>query len=656
MIKPRYDESLRLRDLSAVRRSFLLYAEKEGKRVDKAALAKLDQLMASRIRPSEKQKVTKDMPTSRIMYLRARHMHLKQRMPNRWTADDAKYVKQLDAALKARRSESITPAVQRARLEYSKGYRPKLDPDTPIAMLEQLDDEYRAKDALGLMNKRDKQYRNDIKHHLQIQRQKQTVALKKKKQQDAPTAGAVKSELPKSQRKELTKGQEKRLSDLYYGELPMGRETLYHAMLQQDGPVPSKSSIQRWINAQKVEQVYAQRRKKDAVGNFLMTSPGKNLSIDLFTATDRGALKNATARDRKLWKGWGKTGYALVVIDNFSRKAWTAALNKKTPVAAASAFRKLLPLIVKETGSHPKSINMDDGEEFKGPFRALLKGGGVFPAHNPGAPNMPTYLLTIDKDQAKRTLRQLAAGLGVHCKDLQEYNATNEKTGDEFLLNAPCTSKLQEGTEINVPIFPGQKEKEITPRVTIGGAPSSNGLVERVVGVLRKALARMWVIKGDTGAGTGWRGLLPRVTAAYNRHFHRVLQTTPADAVRLRDKADLSRLRELVKQQQRRDNSTRPPDLKKGQLVRLRILPPKFNKSSTQSYYSKVMRVRQVIYRGGALDNPQIATHYKLEMAPGQGRGNKKLLSKSYPRSALLTIDEIPGDEKLSKGKFLRPG
>ena len=65
--------------------------------------------------------------------------------------------------------------------------------------------------------------------------------------------------------------------------------------------------------------------------------------------------------------------YLLAAIDCFSRYAYVEPLNNKTAKETTNAFKKIL----KKVKKFPNKIQTDDGSEFKGEFKHLLKKLGI---------------------------------------------------------------------------------------------------------------------------------------------------------------------------------------------------------------------------------------------------------------------------------------
>ncbi len=182
----------------------------------------------------------------------------------------------------------------------------------------------------------------------------------------------------------MSQQQLKRVENLYYGtdtSPPMvsSAQAMYPLLLAEGDP-PSMSQLKIWINEQGLNQTFKPFFQKGSdVKPFTATVPLRNLAMDLFTATDYGSKElNKQSRKYKYWDRWGKGGYALIVIDEYSRVAFTESLNSKSDKEVAIKLSKILDRISEMNGN--KQINYirsDDGSEFKGDVQLLLKNRGI---------------------------------------------------------------------------------------------------------------------------------------------------------------------------------------------------------------------------------------------------------------------------------------
>lgn len=61
-----------------------------------------------------------------------------------------------------------------------------------------------------------------------------------------------------------------------------------------------------------------------------------------------------------------QNAFAVTIIDPFNRLAYARACNRKTPTDALKAFQQIL----KDFGGKPAKLHLDEGSEWKGPFKA----------------------------------------------------------------------------------------------------------------------------------------------------------------------------------------------------------------------------------------------------------------------------------------------
>ena len=397
-------------------------------------------------------------------------------------------------------------------------------------------------------------------------------------QQQQPKKAA--SAAPKTGEYGMTKQQEGRLNALYYGDddkppMPMGGKVLYKMMVKE-GDQPSLKSVRAWIADQKVAQVFAFRRDDGGeVAPNKMTVPMANLGMDLFTITNQKSRKDKneteiSGREANFYKGYGASGYVLVVADLYSRYALTAWLKDKTPETVVKALEPLL-------------------------------------------------------DEAEAIAKKTRPAKARMIKSMRSDN------GVEFLL----------ATELF-------KKKKIHETKTISGTPSANGVTERIVGVLRRNLAKSYVIKPRN-----WKTLLPGVTDIYNQHWNRSLKNSPAEVVMDKTHAQLEESRAEGRESQVQSHTDSKPPLKVGQLVRLRTKEDQFNRSSRQSYYANIMKIKRVVNPS----NRSKAVRYELEGAEGDVTNQDKQLNATFPRRYLLPIERSvdPKDTtKLSKMRIIR--
>ena len=142
-----------------------------------------------------------------------------------------------------------------------------------------------------------------------------------------------------------------RVIDLYYGTentppMVASAKAMYPLLLAEGDP-PSMSQLKTWLSEQGLSQSF---KPFHAIGSdvkpFTATTPLRNFGMDLFTATDYGSKQfNKSSRKGQYWDRWGKGGYGLVVIDEYSRMIFTEPLNSKSPSEVAKKLSKILDRI-----------------------------------------------------------------------------------------------------------------------------------------------------------------------------------------------------------------------------------------------------------------------------------------------------------------------
>ena len=206
-------------------------------------------------------------------------------------------------------------------------------------------------------------------------------------QMGQPVAEYIEPELRPDTDYGMTKSQVQRLEDLVYGTdsqpaMPMGLTSLYN-VLRQQGKQPTYEQISLWLKDQKLNQVFRQRMKQGYdVSPFTPIKPLVALSADLFTVTN--AAQTAANKEKRrggvipeYWKGYGKRGYVLLVLDNYSRYVWARALPDKTPEVVARAMSEILeddirPLL-KKLNRRVGYLQSDEGPEFQNVTSQMLR-------------------------------------------------------------------------------------------------------------------------------------------------------------------------------------------------------------------------------------------------------------------------------------------
>lgn len=157
------------------------------------------------------------------------------------------------------------------------------------------------------------------------------------------------------------------LSDLYYKEgMTFGRDALYHHLKKlypNEKDRPSRRTVMKWISKQKLAQQFSQTRSGGTTNYFVPVSPFHSMSVDLIDFN---------------FKPSGNLKYIIVLVDNFSRKMFTAPITGKTADKTTKGMEKIFKKIKDTHGQEAldkiKYINSDDGSEFKGSYDKLLKG------------------------------------------------------------------------------------------------------------------------------------------------------------------------------------------------------------------------------------------------------------------------------------------
>jgi transposase InsO family protein len=191
----------------------------------------------------------------------------------------------------------------------------------------------------------------------------------------------------------MTKEQEKRLTELYYGSktkpgATYGPRVLYRMMLKE-GDTPNVAAVRAWVKDQTVDQLFAFRRTDgEELSPNKMTVPMAQMGMDLFTVTNQvqKKKKNETAVTetlQKLYKDYGANGFVLLVVDHYSRYAFTAHIRNKSDKDIA----KVLPALLDKAEAMGRaarpdleanqrainSMRSDNGGEFKGQVLDILK-------------------------------------------------------------------------------------------------------------------------------------------------------------------------------------------------------------------------------------------------------------------------------------------
>ena len=185
----------------------------------------------------------------------------------------------------------------------------------------------------------------------------------------------------------MTPSQINRIETIVYGtdsepSLPMGMMSIYNIMKAQ-GNQPTQESIKLWLRDQELTQVYQQRMKKGHdVSPFTPVKPLVAISVDLFTVTNQ--VNTAANKEKRrggvvpqYWKSFGRKGFVLLVLDNYSRMLWARALPDKTPAVVARAMSEILEEdlrpILKKLNRRIEYCQSDFGPEFRGEFSDMME-------------------------------------------------------------------------------------------------------------------------------------------------------------------------------------------------------------------------------------------------------------------------------------------
>ena len=646
---PAYDQTTHLSTLLGIRKAW----ERDGS-ASTSDMAKINKAIKSRLLPNNQPAVDADTPLSKMLDLVTRFERHRDKRAFNFSESDAEYLKRVKAM--AKRSRKLESGRERTMKKLGER-RPALTDDIKMETLEQLRQELVKKKLMfpDKFGEDERAYLKRVKSKMGGIRRAETMAKQ-----------------PKVRGKGLTKTQETFLSDMYYGNkkkdippTPMGGSQMYDRAKELMGSskqptvaLPSKSTVVAWVTAQKLQQVYAPRRSEGHgdISAFKPIAPMVALSMDLGnyqrrqqSAEDKDAPK-AKKGAPKFLDDFGADGYVLVVVDNFSRYMWTAALNSKKPSEVVGKLEEILDEVREESeGLRTKydkdwkdndpdknvirMIHFDDGGEFKAHVKTLLACGGTFGRFKEGKDTDDYLFTTTPKDSPMGdldTLQKIGRFFGYDQETMDGHNR-NIRGG-----------KLKAGTEV---VVPQSKYKPIKQLTTVGNAPQSNAIVERAIGTLKRIISKTYAIRGGA-----WRTILPEATKVYNEHSHRMIGMTPEEAIAL-PPSEQGELRTSVRESQIQDGTETKPPLKVGDTVRLRIGKPTFNSGSKQSYYSTVFKVKDVVKS----KHPQKAIRYRLEGGKSSA-ANKKLLDKSYVQRYLQPVGEVEGGDKLVKDTLLKTG
>jgi hypothetical protein len=157
----------------------------------------------------------------------------------------------------------------------------------------------------------------------------------------------------------LTDYQEGMLKHIYYDQKNFfGRDKLYD--LVKDNPNhPSKKQIMAWLKNQETHQLHLRPKRSTAIRPIVLNKPDTLYQMDLI---DMG-IKNMDRNYR----------YILVLVDAFSKKAYTKPLITKTAEAIFKAFREIYDKYRLDF----RTLMTDNGSEFKGKLEEFLKNNDI---------------------------------------------------------------------------------------------------------------------------------------------------------------------------------------------------------------------------------------------------------------------------------------
>jgi transposase InsO family protein len=168
---------------------------------------------------------------------------------------------------------------------------------------------------------------------------------------------------------------------------------------------------------------------------------------------------------------------------------------------------------------------------------------------------------------------------------------------------------------------------------TIGGTPSSNGMVERSNLTLKVIMSRIKKIKTSENKKIypNWLTVLEESTKSYNDGYHSSIKMKPNEAIELTMEDDGDQIREMKssQKQDRRIHGGQPINYNVGDKVRLRLLKSPLSKYSDPNWSSEIHEIEKV-----RPSQAMVATKYVLKDIP----------EKSWVRENLQVVlgDEFP--------------
>ena len=552
---PPYDEHTHLKGLYSLYKTWTRAGD-----VSQPIMEKLELAMQKRLVPINHPIVDENTPRSKLLDIVDRFKTNREKRPWAFKPRDEAYLKRVKGMARQRKSNDTRNANLEKKLAQR---RPTITDETDMETLETLRQEL-VKKKLKFPDQwkgDERAYLKKVKGHMSKLRRAKTMAALPQVIVRDKKGRAIKQRDKEGQlvdktavRTGMTEVQEKELRTIYYGDeaegippTPMGASQLYEAFkeLKANGEakldIPSKSAIAEWVKAQKLQQVYAPRRSEGHgdISAFKPLSPMVAISFDLAnyqrrqqSAEDKDAPKEKKATPKYL-DDFGKDGYVLVVVDNFSRFMWTRALNTKKPSEVVGKLREILDEVRTKSEElrtkYDKDWNkadpdknvirmahFDDGNEFKAHVKELMSYGGTFGQFKEGDDTDDYIFTTTPTDSAMGNLDTLAK--------IGEFFGYDKATMVGHNQNI-VGGALRAGTEV---VVPESRYKPIKQLTTVGNAPSSNAVVERAIGTLKRIISKTYTIRGGA-----WRTILPDATKVYNEHYHRMIGMAPLEAIEL---------------------------------------------------------------------------------------------------------------------------
>ncbi len=181
------------------------------------------------------------------------------------------------------------------------------------------------------------------------------------------------------------------LTEAYYTPGGYGGPTALQAKLKQQGITSSLGPIRAWLKAQEISQLYNAKPANNAKAHFTTTRLNELHQADLvFVYQDPHGYK-----------------YILCVVDTATRYKAAYALKSKTAQAVADGLQEIYkhpPL------AWPRTINVDEGGEFKGATTKLLEQHGVrIRRAEPGHHRSQAFVENFNRQLAQRLYRAMAA-------------------------------------------------------------------------------------------------------------------------------------------------------------------------------------------------------------------------------------------------------